>query len=1163
MAQPALNLTDEQHAAIFAQGVSVALSAGAGCGKTFVLTERFLSYLAPPSAASGRTTSLSQMVAITFTDRAAREMRDRIRKKCHERLMVDDANVDHWLSLLRQLEAARVSTIHSFCGSLLRSHPIEAGLDPRFGVLDPNQASTLLNDLLDDELRRQLADQNPPLIDLVVDYGLRTLRSMVQILLAERQAIDFDACQNRSPDELVSAWHQFQEAQVWPAVLRRVCRSPAARTLLRVLRSSLPSNATMRARCQALDTLLPELERTPNPAGALDEIREQAKVQGGGGAKAWPSEEAYNTFRDAATKLRADVDKAREALNFDAVKARLAAISGLQLLAVTRPVIEAYQRRKQELGMLDFDDLLIRAHDLLTAAPHSELRKRVAAGIELLLVDEFQDTDPLQVSLVKSLCGERLTRGKLFFVGDYKQSIYRFRGADPRVFRQLREEMPDRGRLPLSRNFRSQPAILHFVNALFESELGPEYEPLVPDRIQVGPEPAIEFLWSVGEEDEDAEVTGRVSRLREREADWIARRLRSIVDSGETLVYEKAAGPNAAPTARAVKPGDIAILFRALSDVQYYENALRRYGLEYYVVGGHAFYAQQEVFDILNLLRTIASPADAVSLAGVLRSPIFSLDDETLFWLAQHQQGLTAGLFAQTLSPELSAAQQARVRFAAVTLADLRAMRDRVPIAELVQQTLARTGYDATLLAEFLGQRKLANLKKLIDQARSMDRAGIFTLADFISQLSDFVVRQPDEALAATQAETANVVRLMSIHQSKGLEFPVVVVPDLERKSRGSTTPAAFHPDLGPLVRHPEGTGLSGLELLRLAEEPESAAEQSRLLYVATTRAADYLILSSGIADLASPRGAWTQLLAERFDLTTGQLLATLPAGYGFSRVRVTTTEPELAGKPSGESRRPDLDELVERARTAAASHLGAIPTSVAAISPDRLARRGFSFSRLSGQLKRLAMPDEAEAVAEGDVVRPAQLDSKGLGTLVHEILASWNLATENDVAQIVERHAGRHLADDAAEERAEAIELIGRFVKSARADELRRARQLHREIEFLVAWPPERPEPGGQYLHGVIDCLSEDEFGNWHLLDYKTDRASEANLAGVAAHYEMQMLIYALAAERILGVAPASLTLHFLRSGMDYAFDWNDAARLRAAQLVERAMAEAAGSRR
>ena len=233
-------------------------------------------------------------------------------------------------------------------------------------------------------------------------------------------------------------------------------------------------------------------------------------------------------------------------------------MAGLQLLAVARPVIEAYQRRKQELGLLDFDDLLIRADDLLAVAHNADLRRRVAAGIELLLVDEFQDTDPLQVSLVKALCGERLTRGKLFFVGDHKQSIYRFRGAEPRVFRQLREEMAADGRLPLSRNFRSQPAILHFVNALFESELGAGIRSRwSPDRNAGGPRAGDRVPVGRRRGRGRRRSGRRVSRLREREADWIARRLRAIIDSGEKLVYEKAGrcrmpNPRPGPLSRAI-----------------------------------------------------------------------------------------------------------------------------------------------------------------------------------------------------------------------------------------------------------------------------------------------------------------------------------------------------------------------------------------------------------------------------------------------------------------------------------------------------------------------------------------------------------------------------------------------------------------------------------
>ncbi len=255
------------------------------------------------------------------------------------------------------------------------------------------------------------------------------------------------------------------------------------------------------------------------------------------------------------------------------------------------------------------------------------------------------------------------------------------------------------------------------------------------------------------------------------------------------------------------RPGDVTLLFRALTNVEYYEEALRDHGIDYYLVGGHAFYAQQEIFDIVNLLRAVASPCDEVAIAGVLRSPMFNIRDETLYFLAQHERGLSGGLWSMLESSgyapgarclaDISTDELARVRFAAETLAELRSEKDRVPIAELMHKALERTGYDAMLLAEFLGERKLANLHKLIEQARQFDATGIFTLADFIVQLSQFVARQPDEPLAATQPESINAVRLMSIHQSKGLEFPVVVVLDLDRRHRPAGEGVAFTPRAG------------------------------------------------------------------------------------------------------------------------------------------------------------------------------------------------------------------------------------------------------------------------------------------------------------------------------------------------------------------------------
>jgi len=248
----------------------------------------------------------------------------------------------------------------------------------------------------------------------------------------------------------------------------------------------------------------------------------------------------------------------------------------------------------------------------------------------------------------------------------------------------------------------------------------------------------------------------------------------------------------------------------------------------YYVVGGKAFYSRQEVVDLLNFLRVLDSQLDEVALAGVLRSPFFSLRDDTLFLLAQHSGGLSGGLFAPSLTDELTGDERRRAEFAAAVLRDLRAVKNRRSITELINEILSRTAYDAILSAEFLGERKLANLRKLVEMARTFDASGVQTLTDFIAWLAESVASQPDEAPAAIEAEKSAVVRLMSIHQAKGLEFPVVVVPDLQRKARHGGDKAAFDPQLGPLVSAAGEDAIDGMRLFRFVERDLDEQESVR-----------------------------------------------------------------------------------------------------------------------------------------------------------------------------------------------------------------------------------------------------------------------------------------------------------------------------------------------
>ena len=498
--------TDQQFEAINAK-VSVALAAGAGCGKTFVLTERFLACLDPRRP--GGALRLDQLTAITFTERAAREMRQRIRSACLERLKsAPEQHAGHWLRTLRDLDSARISTIHSFCGTLLRAHAVEARLDPHFQVLDATAAETILFELIDEQLRDRLVEGDEAVINLAVKFGLDRLREMAGRLLHDRQEIDWEYWRGETPGQLLARWENFWRTDTLPRVLATVGKSRAAVTILELLGRETPSHAVMLERCKLLRDRLPKLGEAKDPAAALAEIREAARVQGGGTKKAWSSEEAYEAFRAAAEELRSMIDKVGDDAAFDPREALPAAEASLALLNVAHGLAAAYEKRKREVAALDFDDLLIEARKLLVGPDREDLRRRLAAQSKLLLVDEFQDTDPLQVELVRALCDGCVADGKLFFVGDYKQSIYRFRGADPIVFRQLREEIPAEGQLPLTRNFRSQPAVIDFVNCLFAGEMGPRYEPLEAHRPQLGPTPAVEFLWAMEPEEGDEPNTG-------------------------------------------------------------------------------------------------------------------------------------------------------------------------------------------------------------------------------------------------------------------------------------------------------------------------------------------------------------------------------------------------------------------------------------------------------------------------------------------------------------------------------------------------------------------------------------------------------------------------------------------------------------------------------
>ena len=1015
--------TAEQKEALDVIGSSVGLSAGAGCGKTFVLAERFVKALEGPEGLP-----LGRVVALTFTNKAARELRDRIRKECRIRL-VEGREPERWRKVLRGLVAARIGTFHSFCGDVLRRHAVEAKVDPGFTVLDESIALSIREQALDASLRDRLAFRDPDLIELAVEYGLGMVRRSLDDLLDARTLGDLGAWTARRPEELVEGWVEAWEEDVRPTMLRTF--HEGAEPCLRAIASMTFDHDGVRARVGEFRDAMASFGGSVDPAAGLEQVRSAARIAGLA-AKHWPSLEGYELIKDHFTKIRKDAEKCIKAMRWDERLTQKAAEHGLMLARLAVRASEVYQEAKRARGGIDNDDLLLRTRDLLSD-PSNGVREALAGSVDLLLVDEFQDTDPIQSAILEGLAGANLADGKLFLVGDFKQSIYRFRGARPDLFVSYRDRFPAAGRRALSGNFRSVPAILDFVNALFASTFTEPEAALVagirPNEADESPH--VEFLWAPVESKSTAAADAH-SRRR-AEARRVAHHLRTRLKGGWPI------RDRTTKMIREANQGDVAILFRSLSDSAEYEQALVAEDLDFHVVGGSGFYAQQEVLDLINVLTAVDDPLDSIALAGALRSPFFSISDDALFWLTTHRQGIPhAGLELcdGELLETLPLSDRPRAERARRLLASWRSVKDRLPIARLVDRILADSCYEVSLIAEFLGDRKRANARKLVELARRFDEQGGFTLADFVARLRADLRGATKETQAATTDAEGQVIRLMSIHQAKGLEFPIVVVPDLDRKRPGTMDRVAFDPELGPLVNpiadardldtegDEEGTpgGCLGWSIHRHRELVADDAEALRLFYVATTRARDFLVISSATDPTAKPVSPAMVLLDDRFDRETGLLKSDLPVGWTAPRIRVVP--PTQTAASSSSSRRPKTP-LLDLARAIREGSDGPLMAGPSLISHPRYV---------------ILDP------AQGLPAHAARVDR-----LTRSILADPRSLEPGKLAMVAEREA--RLQNSVASEGLirDAIARVERWARSPEAKRVERSTEVIRDFDWAV----------------------------------------------------------------------------------------------------------------
>ena len=1151
--------TVKQQRALDTLDRSVCVRAGAGTGKTTVLVGRYMELLRTKRA------TVREIAALTYTEKAAKVMKDRIRRQCHEReLAADDPDDAAWWRRQRiDLETAHIGTIHGFCSHLLGEHPVEAGVDPYFTVLDEVEQSILLERCIDDVVRRHLEEEDTEVLALCRQSGLAVVRGMLRELASNRPEAARAAGRIRSAGdaEVLATWTRLlKEAQA--AHVDDVLEAIRDRGVLEGLAAAGCSDAT-----DKLEPLRREVLRLAGElAGAASDDRkielaeklrdttDNLRV----GSKAKWVDDGLRTVRDSFRTVRDMLDDVPGG-GFDRTVSELDERS-LQavrcLIRVHDAVMESCEREKSAGGYLDFDDLLLHARELLDS--RRDVRERLRDRIRCLLVDELQDSALIERDIIFLLVRDeetfrrsgrvRILPGRLFVVGDDKQSIYRFRGAEVTVFRELADRLSEEGEVvDLDVSFRTIPRGVAFANDLFGKLLGRgetrrPYESRYIDLAASRTEPG-DFLEVMIPEPEAGESS---SDARAREGRMIAARISDMVASGEKLVWDAGA-----KRPRAVTFGDLAVLFRAMTQAYIYEHVFREAGVPYYILAGSGFFRAQEILDMLTALKCVERPRDEVALLGTLRSPLFGISDETLFFTSR-SGSMRAGLARAEDVPHVTDDQRQGLIDARDILNGLAGVKNRVPISRLLGEILRHTGYDATLLVQFMGRQKLANVEKLIDLARSFESKGLFTLDEFIRYIERFVEVEARESERAAEEESSNVVRMMSVHRAKGLEFPVVFVADLSHETRARGAGVVFDGDLGVSVQPPTDDEHAGerpvlWDLIRREDALRDRAENLRLLYVALTRARDHLVLSGPVPRSDKVR-CWMNILAKTYGLIGDGGVAAAEVVFTDQRHRapVRTRVPEIPEQDVRRRRRTQW-KVLERLQTPTEGDAdGRKPAAfgrrryVEPVRLDLTAKRRFIPSEFAEYryCPRRYRLSKIEGILPGDVMPSGEsvgVDGMRLGTVVHAVLAAWDFADARLDETIGEVLRGAGLAGTAGAEdlRAEAKRMIVVAHRAGLFDRI--ASSPERLVEYALA-----ARIGDFVIDGKLDGAHRLDDGSFEIVDYKTDRVGPGDVAGKAGHYELQLACYALAFSKS-GRDVSRVSLAFVRAGVSHVWDCDE----------------------
>lgn len=1165
----------------------LAVTASAGSGKTSVLVQRYAHLLL--SGVDSR-----KIVAITFTRKAAAEMTARVAKEIENRLAraTEPKEMSKLRTIRERLTSAKISTIHSFCSQLLRDFPIEAGVAPNFTELTTSEGIRLRTRAATSVLEDWLAPEHPRSEEtrtLFRTIGRKNVLEYLQLLLRNSEnMMALEALYSQDDTAILAFRDEATRALYMPAV-------QSAISALNQLIRSIDRSALKPKKADEVEAAFVQLGELGRQTARMLPVEEM-------GLLVQAVSEMKTIFFTTTGQLRSEIRKiidpgsVEECIREFESSAELIDKKGIDsllrfsldehmlrlarmLYAIAREAMEEIDREKNDLGAMDFDDLQLKARVLLT---NESVREKLRRKIRYLMIDEFQDTNQLQYDIAKALVSavsEQQPGGSgestnLFIVGDAKQSIYGFRGADVRVFEQAQLDIQsanwrdaDAGKISgeiatpngnitanshetvgdirLSATFRLLPAVAGFVNLVCGRIMPTEtdgfdvqYEPMVCARQADELVPAagsVTMLLALKRyadtaiedaEDEPAEF----EEDEQGEAELLARHIAAMTSPDNPLmVYES---NNQQPEARPARFGDIAVLARSRSKFDALGTALRRLGIPFVLHGGRGFFSTQEVSDMRSYLSFLHNTENDLALAAVLRSPFFACNDSDLYAMST-TQGATLWDKMKKLytnsTPEnpLSFA----LRRSHDVLDELLPLAPRMPIPMLLRLLLERSGWRGMILDYERAAQMEANIEKLIDYARAYEQKGFRNLYDFVEELTELAKSDSDEGEAVVETGT-DAVNLMTIHGSKGLEFPIVAL--YQTNSSNSRIDPMLVSPYGitfpiPEDEHDTAGAASPLHsMARHQRRTAETAELKRLLYVALTRAKDHIVISGTVKQKKDLGISKITGLLELIFKGIDRELTEIPFN---SSERITVRLPVLRADETGVKVQSEQDcELhiqtlvsVEQATLAErAEPPKRTPTLLVQPLRTTIEDEYFSASQMMvfednpkdfTLLYRLGLASEKTPtlVPPADGSRNDSITGTLLGTYVHEVLSrlgAWltadgevmESALDDVIAEILataERHTNEEITRAVRMQctNIASTELVKKF-----AGNLINSKQ---EYELLLPI-------GVDFLTGVLDVLVQNTSGDWEIWDWKTNKITpEKGIDVLFEHYRLQLECY------------------------------------------------------